>query len=177
MEFLFKCCFHHLVLVRRPSKFPCYLQNQNFKLYAPLAALFHSARPSTLLEEGGRRVVCVTCHIHPWFCLTFWASWVAFLSVLDLSKCCWASSSPMSLSQHFRSRWSSASICVHGQPCMAQHHVKWGGRVVTPQEYSKPLNRRDGLWAAFSFGAAKSPGILRGGEEQEFLFFLFLLLS
>ena len=54
------------------------------------------------------------------------ASWVAFSSVLDLSKCCWASSSPMTLSQHFCSLWSRASIYVHGQSHTSQHPVRWG---------------------------------------------------
>ena len=63
------------------------------------------------------------------------ASWIDFSSVLDLSKCFWASSSPMTLSQHFCWHWSGVSIYVHSS-------LLSDGVMLTPWECSEPLDSR-----------------------------------
>ena len=135
MEYLLKYSFHHLVSLwsvpcslTQMFSVSCRIKILNSRLHWSLC-LFPSTGPSALAAGYGKE----QCLWPATFTLLWdlgslcWAPWVAFSSVLDLSKCCWASSSPMTLSQHFCSCWSMVSIYVHG-PVLCQVGWCWLSR-------------------------------------------------
>ena len=122
---------------------PCVLKNQvvNSVLHWPLC-LFLSTWG--LGWGGGKGFACDLPYASLLWGLgsLYSASWIDFPSVLDLSKCFWASSSPMTLSQHFCWYWSGVSVYVHSS-------LLSGGVMLTPWECSEPLTA-DCLWWFFS---------------------------